>query len=186
MCVLAGPSRHTKLQTKSCSIHDPRTVTIPTETASGSHPCCVVSVTYPRPSPFHGGNTGSNPVGDAKSNQGVTGISPGTRGTIAPDLVPFTCPQSCLNNKDLSKDSALCHHRAAVGELRNHTILGARLRSAMPQSAAVRTCPSCADIFKHEIRVEALVKRATNASARPSTFAWPLPADWRFQRRNQT
>ena len=35
-----------------------------TETASGSHPCCVVSVTYDRTS-FHGGNTGSNPVGDA-------------------------------------------------------------------------------------------------------------------------
>src|SRR5713226_9223672 len=41
----------------------------PTETASGSHPCCVVSVTYHRPSYFHGGNTGSNPVGDAKSYQ---------------------------------------------------------------------------------------------------------------------
>src|SRR5260370_42707272 len=26
----------------------------PTETASGSHPCCVVSVTYHRPSYFHG------------------------------------------------------------------------------------------------------------------------------------
>jgi hypothetical protein len=38
-----------------------------TETASGSHPCCVVSVTYDRPSYFHGGNTGSNPVGDANS-----------------------------------------------------------------------------------------------------------------------
>src|SRR6266851_6028370 len=37
----------------------------PTETASGSHPCCVVSVTYHRPSYFHGGNPGSNPVGDA-------------------------------------------------------------------------------------------------------------------------
>ena len=36
-----------------------------TETASDSHPCCVVSVTYDRPSYFHGGNTGSNPVGDA-------------------------------------------------------------------------------------------------------------------------
>ncbi len=55
----------------------------PTETASGSHPCCVVSVTYHRPSHFHGGNTGSNPVGDAKipknleesalSNQGPFG-----------------------------------------------------------------------------------------------------------------
>src|SRR5882762_7494808 len=41
----------------------------PTETASGSHPCCVVSVTYHRPSYFHGDNRGSNPVGDAKSNQ---------------------------------------------------------------------------------------------------------------------
>ena len=36
-----------------------------TETASGSHPCCVVSVTYARAQCFHGGNTGSNPVGDA-------------------------------------------------------------------------------------------------------------------------
>src|SRR5438309_9653553 len=40
-----------------------------TETASGSHPCCVVSVTYHRPSYFHGGNTTSNSVGDAKSTQ---------------------------------------------------------------------------------------------------------------------
>src|SRR6266851_1315887 len=45
----------------------------PTETASGSHPCCVVSVTYHRPSYFHGGNTGSNPVGDAKPSQELTG-----------------------------------------------------------------------------------------------------------------
>jgi hypothetical protein len=37
----------------------------PTKTASGSHPCCVVSVTYDRTQCFHGGNTGSNPVGDA-------------------------------------------------------------------------------------------------------------------------
>ena len=37
-----------------------------TETAFGSHPCCVVSVTYIRTHCFHGGNTGSNPVGDAK------------------------------------------------------------------------------------------------------------------------
>ena len=43
-----------------------------TETASGSHPCCVVSVTYDR-THFHGGNTGSNPVGDAKSFQELTG-----------------------------------------------------------------------------------------------------------------
>ena len=38
-----------------------------TETASGSHPCSVVSVAYDQTSFFHGGNTGSNPVGDAKS-----------------------------------------------------------------------------------------------------------------------
>ena len=43
-----------------------------TETASGSHPCCVVSVTYHRPSYFHGGKTGSNLVSDAKSNQQLT------------------------------------------------------------------------------------------------------------------
>ena len=36
-----------------------------TETAFGSHPCRVVSVTYRKLRPFHGGNTGSNPVGDA-------------------------------------------------------------------------------------------------------------------------
>jgi hypothetical protein len=36
-----------------------------TETASGSHPCRVVSATYRKLRPFHGGNTGSNPVGDA-------------------------------------------------------------------------------------------------------------------------
>src|SRR6266849_7958473 len=38
-----------------------------TETASGSHPCCVVSVTYDRTQCFHGANAGSNPAGDAKS-----------------------------------------------------------------------------------------------------------------------
>src|ERR1700675_1439850 len=32
----------------------------PTETASGSHPCCVVLVTYHRPSYFHGDDAGSN------------------------------------------------------------------------------------------------------------------------------
>ena len=37
----------------------------PTETAFGCHPCRVVSVTYRKLRPLHGGNTGSNPVGDA-------------------------------------------------------------------------------------------------------------------------
>jgi hypothetical protein len=45
----------------------------PTETASGSHPCCVVSVTYHRLSYFHGGNMGSNPVGDANKTRLVVG-----------------------------------------------------------------------------------------------------------------
>ncbi len=36
-----------------------------TEITFGSHPCRVVSVTYRKLRPFHGGNTGSNPVGDA-------------------------------------------------------------------------------------------------------------------------
>jgi hypothetical protein len=38
-----------------------------TESASSSHPCRVVSVTYDQLRPFHGGSTGSNPVGEAKS-----------------------------------------------------------------------------------------------------------------------
>jgi hypothetical protein len=36
-----------------------------TETAFGSHPRCVVSVTYVRTPDFHGANEGSNPSGDA-------------------------------------------------------------------------------------------------------------------------
>ena len=44
----------------------------PTEIASGSHPCRVVSVTYHRPSYFHGSNAGSNLVSDANSNQQLT------------------------------------------------------------------------------------------------------------------
>src|SRR5580704_13633298 len=42
----------------------------------------------PRTSPFHGGNTGSNPVGDAKIFQSVARISPELRGT-ATVQVPF-------------------------------------------------------------------------------------------------
>jgi hypothetical protein len=38
-----------------------------TETALGSHPRCVVSVTYSLVAPFHGANAGSNPAEDAKS-----------------------------------------------------------------------------------------------------------------------
>ncbi len=38
----------------------------PTESAFGSHPRRVVSVRYRLPSHFHGGDTGSNPAGNAK------------------------------------------------------------------------------------------------------------------------
>ena len=36
-----------------------------TERVFGSHPYRTVSVSYGRASPFHGGNAGSNPAGDA-------------------------------------------------------------------------------------------------------------------------
>jgi len=58
------------LATRSTKVFAPfmihETLPTPTETAFGSHPCCVVSVTYIQAHCFHGGNTGSNPVGDAK------------------------------------------------------------------------------------------------------------------------
>ena len=38
-----------------------------TESAFGSHPRRVVSVSYRKLRPFHGANAGSNPAGDAKS-----------------------------------------------------------------------------------------------------------------------
>jgi|SRR5580700_894930 hypothetical protein len=41
----------------------PETFLYLTETAFGNHPCRVVSITYCEAVPFHGGNTGSNPVG---------------------------------------------------------------------------------------------------------------------------
>ena len=40
-----------------------------TKTAFGCHPCRVVSVTYRQLRPFHDGNPGSNPVGDANLYQ---------------------------------------------------------------------------------------------------------------------
>jgi hypothetical protein len=44
----------------------------PTETAFGSHPCCEISISYEKPPSFHGGNTGSNPVGDANNLKSLT------------------------------------------------------------------------------------------------------------------
>ena len=65
------PNVRSRLFLDPFMIHE--TFPTPTETASGSHPRCVVSVTYDRTPYFHGGNTGSNPVGDAKPFQELTG-----------------------------------------------------------------------------------------------------------------
>jgi len=46
-----------------------------TETAFRSHPRCVVSVTYVRTPDFHGGNTGSNPVGYANKIKNFSEIA---------------------------------------------------------------------------------------------------------------
>ena len=46
----------------SCSIH------------SVEWESCVPVVQWPRTSPFHGGNTGSNPVGDAKDSKEPTSV----------------------------------------------------------------------------------------------------------------
>jgi hypothetical protein len=66
LCVSHGP-RHGDVEIRvnlaTFMIHE--LLLSPTETASGSHPCCVVSATYHRPSYFHGANEGSNPSGDA-------------------------------------------------------------------------------------------------------------------------
>ncbi len=48
-------------------------------------PASVPVVQWPRTSPFHGGNTGSNPVGDAKQNQQVTS-SEATFSSIDPKM----------------------------------------------------------------------------------------------------
>jgi hypothetical protein len=60
-----------------------------TETVLSSHPCCIVSISYEMSRPFHGGNTGSNPVGDAKSLNNLhalrffTRYVTGSQGSIA-------------------------------------------------------------------------------------------------------
>ncbi len=43
---------------------------------SGGSPaiCCVPVVQWPRTPPFHGGNTGSNPVGDANFLQVLSNV----------------------------------------------------------------------------------------------------------------
>src|SRR5689334_20194424 len=56
------------------SNYDPRIVSTRAETALGSHPCRSFSISSTRVSDFHGGNTGSNPVGDA--NETIKGFLP--------------------------------------------------------------------------------------------------------------
>jgi len=51
------------------------------ENAFGSHPRRVFSVRYELPIPFHGANTGSNPVGDAKSFNNLRALR-FSRGTV--------------------------------------------------------------------------------------------------------
>ena len=53
-----------------------------TETAFGSHPCRVVSVTYRKLRPFHGGNTGSNPVGDTTCLSSTGFLIDGAEGAL--------------------------------------------------------------------------------------------------------
>src|SRR6266436_1665289 len=72
-----------------------------TETASGSHPCCVVSVTYDRTQCFHGGNTGSNPVGDAKYFQEVT------------PRIPLCCDTQKIHTLSAESCLPLCSARLA-------------------------------------------------------------------------
>jgi hypothetical protein len=48
---------------------DIRAATISTLATSARLTKCPRRLAWPRTSPFHGGNTGSNPVGDAKSFQ---------------------------------------------------------------------------------------------------------------------
>jgi hypothetical protein len=68
--VTHGVSLQTALNLDPFMIHE--TFLSLTESAFGSHPCRVVSVTYRKLRPFHGGNTGSNPVGDATKIKDLT------------------------------------------------------------------------------------------------------------------
>src|ERR1700733_8093318 len=54
-------------------------------------PPSVPVVQWPRTPPFHGGNTGSNPVGDAKLSQSLSGNHPKSPST---SLGPVKCLQT--------------------------------------------------------------------------------------------
>jgi len=49
-------------------------------TVLGRYPCRLVSVSYEIAVPFHGDNTGSNPVGDANKTKELAEVSPSIRG----------------------------------------------------------------------------------------------------------
>jgi hypothetical protein len=77
-----------------------------TETASGSHPCCVVSVTYDRTSYFHGGDLTN------------LGISCPTRPLTSNDCVktvlkplPFGALELCLSEKQIPQVVVLIRSR---------------------------------------------------------------------------
>jgi len=57
------------------SNYDPRIVSTRAKTALGSHPCRSFSINSTRASDFHGGNTGSNPVGDANYRKNLPRIT---------------------------------------------------------------------------------------------------------------
>ncbi len=61
------------------SNHGPRIVSRLTEGAFSSHPYRIFSVSYETTGYFHGGNTGSNPVGDANKNRELTENLTGAR-----------------------------------------------------------------------------------------------------------
>jgi hypothetical protein len=59
--VTKGPQRFSKQDLAPSVIHE--LLPSVTETAFGSHPCCRSFSNYRQLRAFHGGNTGSNPVG---------------------------------------------------------------------------------------------------------------------------
>ena len=65
-----------------------------TETAFGSHPCRVVSVTYRKLRPFHGGNTGSNPVGTPNLTSSLSSSQEARKSCTIDVFLEFKKPHS--------------------------------------------------------------------------------------------
>ena len=81
-----------------------------TETALGSHPRCVVSISYDEPKSFHGGNTGSNPVGDANKIKNLLRIGILPEGSKGFDK--RTALSSSLRLRDFARQQ---HHLHQLG-----------------------------------------------------------------------